>query len=402
MIGKDRIVSLDVLRGVAVLGILVMNIQSFSMPSAAYINPTAYGDLAGLNKWIWIISYILASGKFMSIFSILFGAGVLIFIKNVQARGENTFALHFRRMAWLLLFGMIHGYLLWSGDILVCYSLCGMVIWFFRNYSSGKLLRAALIFFLVPMVLGIMWAFTMPYWQTEALDSMVKTWSPDVASLSETVERMRGGWLEQMKVRAPFTLAMQTTIFLADTAWRVISMMLLGMYLLKREVLSAKRSRFFYIRMTLIGLFSGYLLSAIGVLINFHKGWTLAYSMFLGGQFNYVGSLAVALGYMGLVMLLVKFLRFPVLVRTFSDLGRTAFSNYIFQTLICTTIFYGHGFGLFGNIERLSQVLIVLGVWIVQIVLTRLWLKRFRQGPLEWIWRSLTYRQRQSGLKPST
>jgi uncharacterized protein len=159
---KDRIVSLDVLRGVAVLGILVMNIQSFSMPSAAYINPTAYGDLTGINKWIWIISHILASGKFMSIFSILFGAGVLIFIQNAQARGEKAFALHFRRMGWLLLFGLIHGYLLWSGDILVCYSLCGMVIWFFWNSSSGKLLRAALIFFLVPMVLGTLWAFTMP------------------------------------------------------------------------------------------------------------------------------------------------------------------------------------------------------------------------------------------------
>ncbi len=99
---KDRIVSLDVLRGVAVVGILVMNIQSFSMPSAAYINPTAYGDLAGINKWVWIISHILASGKFMSIFSILFGAGVLIFIQNIQERGENVFVLHFRRMGWLL------------------------------------------------------------------------------------------------------------------------------------------------------------------------------------------------------------------------------------------------------------------------------------------------------------
>jgi uncharacterized protein len=113
--------------------------------------------------------------------------------------------------------------------------------------------------------------------------------------------------------------------------------------------------------------------------------------MFLGGQFNYVGSLAVALGYMGLVMLLVKFLRFPVLVRTFSDLGRTAFSNYIFQSLIFTVIFYGHGFGIFGSVERKYQLLFVIGVWIIQIFLTTLWLKRFRQGPLEWLWRRLTY-----------
>jgi len=104
MIPKERIVSLDLLRGVALAGILIMNIQSFSMPTAAYLNPTVYGDLEGLNRWAWIISHIVASGKFMSIFSMLFGAGVLIFINNATKKGKNSAVLHFRRMAWLLLF----------------------------------------------------------------------------------------------------------------------------------------------------------------------------------------------------------------------------------------------------------------------------------------------------------
>ena len=393
MIVRERILALDLLRGVALAGILIMNIQSFSMPSAAYINPTAYGDLTAWNKWVWIISHLVASGKFMSIFSILFGAGVLIFIENAISRGDHAARLHFRRMGWLLLFGMIHGYLLWSGDILVCYSLCGMLIWFFRNRSADRLLRAAFIFFLIPMLLGILWAFTMPFWDAGSVESMLETWSPDAKSISLIVERMRGGWLEQMKVRVPHTISMQTTVFMAETAWRVISMMLLGMFLLKREVLTAKRSRSFYTRMTLIGLFSGYLLSAIGVWMNFHKGWTLEYSMFLGGQFNYVGSLAVALGYIGLLMLIVKSDRFQVFTRAFSALGRTAFSNYIFQTLICTLIFYGTGLGLFGSVERKYHLLIVFGIWILQILLTTLWLNRFRQGPLEWLWRRLSYRR---------
>jgi uncharacterized protein len=145
--------------------------------------------------------------------------------------------------------------------------------------------------------------------------------------------------------------------------------------------------------MTLIGLFPGYLLSAIGLWINFQKGWTLEYSMFLGGQFNYVGSLAVALGYIGVLMLIVKSERFHDFTRAFSALGRTAFSNYIFQTLICTFIFYGTGFGLFGSVERKYQLLIVFGIWILQMLLSNLWLKRFRQGPLEWLWRRLSYRQ---------
>ncbi len=393
MIQKERIVSLDLLRGVAVAGILIMNIQSFSMPPAAYINPTAFGDLEGINSWVWIVSHLLAKGKFISIFSMLFGAGVLLFIRNVQTRGESAAALHFRRMAWLLLFGLLHGYLLWQGDILVTYALCGMGLWFFRNMKPELLLRNSLLLFLVPMVLGTLWALTMPYWPREAVEAMRVSWSPDAETIRVQVDGMKGNWLEQMKIRAPAMLSMQTTVFMVETLWRVLSMMLLGMFLLNREILTAKRTQPFYIRMAIIGLSSGFLLSATGIWINFHKAWTLEYSMFLGGQFNYVGSLAVALGYIGVVMLIIKSERFKVFIRSFSALGRTAFSNYIFQTLICTLIFYGYGLGLFGNMERKHQVLIVIGVWIVQLVLTSLWLRRFRQGPLEWLWRRLSYRQ---------
>jgi len=371
-----------------------MNIQSFSMPTAAYLNPTAYGDLGDLNRWVWILSHIMASGKFMSIFSMLFGAGVLIFINNATARGKNSAALHFRRMAWLLLFGLLHAYLLWSGDILVCYALCGMVIWFFRNMKESRLLRVGLVFFLVPMALGTMWALTMPYWPAEALASMKETWSPDYESILLELDTMQGGWLEQMKSRVPHAIEMQTTVFFVETAWRAISMMLLGMFLLRREILTAGRSREFYIRMTIIGLGVGYLLSAAGVWMNFHRGWTLEYSMFLGGQFNYLGSVAVALGYIGLVMLIVKSGRFLNLVSAVSGVGRTAFTNYIFQSLVCTLIFYGHGLGLFGSMERKYQLLVVLCIWIIQLILSSLWLRRFRQGPLEWLWRRLTYRQR--------
>ena len=391
MISRERIVSIDLLRGVALAGILIMNIQSFSMPTAAYLNPTAYGDFEGLNRWVWILSHLVASGKFMSIFSMLFGAGVLIFINHAAARGENTAALHFRRLAWLLLFGILHAYLLWPGDILVCYALCGMVIWFFRNMKPVPLLRVSLFFFLVPMVLGILWAFTLPYWPLEALASMKETWNPASESILLELDAMRGGWLEQMHSRVPHAIEMQTTVFMVETAWRVISMMLLGMFLLKKEILTARRSRQFYIRMTLLGLGLGYLLSAAGVWMNFKHGWTLEYSMFLGGQFNYLGSVAVALGYTGLVMLISKSGHFRKWVKAISGVGRTAFSNYIFQTLVCTLIFYGHGLGLYGSVERKFQLLMVVGVWIVQLVLTSLWLSRFRQGPLEWLWRRLTY-----------
>lgn len=391
MIQKERIVALDVLRGVSIAGILIMNIQSFSMPSSAYLNPDSFGNLEGWNRWVWILSHILASGKFLTIFSILFGAGVMIFIRNAESRGENFAAFHFRRMGWLLLFGMMHAYLLWHGDILVAYSLCGMLIFFFRNTRPAKLLRIVVFLFLVPMVLSTLWTLTMPYWPPESLAYLGEIWNPDIATLQSQLEAMRGGWLDQMKVRAPASLSMQTTVFIIDTFWRVSSMMLLGMFLLKREVLTAKRSRAFYIRMCIMGLSTGYLLSATGVWMNFKQGWSLEYSMFLGAQFNYLGSAAVALGYIGGVMLIVKSAPVKGLVKAISAVGRTAFSNYIFQTLVCTAIFYGHGLGLFGSVERKYQILIVVGVWMLQLLLTTLWFRHFRQGPLEYLWRRLSY-----------
>jgi len=376
---------------VAVLGILIMNIQSFSMPQAAYINPTAFGDLSGLNKWIWILSHILASQKFMSIFSILFGAGVLIFTENAMAKGKNSALLHYRRMAWLMVFGLLHGYLLWYGDILFTYSLCGMLLFVFRGLPPRKLIWIGFGFFLVPMVLDTLFAFSMSYWPEESLRSTMQTWSPDTATLQHYLTVYGGSWMEQMELRVPGYLFLQTGLFFMQTFWRVMSMMLLGMALFKWKMLSAGLSRLIFLRLTLAGLLLGFFLSATGVVLNFRMQWSMEFSMFLGKQFNYVGSVLTALGYVGLVMLICKSLSFRRFKNTFSAVGRMAFSNYILMTLICTLLFYGHGLGLFGSMERKVQVLIVVGIWLVIIIISPLWLRSFRFGPLESLWRSLTY-----------
>lgn len=387
----DRIISLDILRGVAVLGILIMNIQSFSMPSAAYINPSAYGDLHGLNRWVWILSHLLAGQKFMSIFSMLFGAGVVIFSENATLKGKNCALLHYRRMGWLLVFGLIHGYLLWYGDILFTYGLCGMLIFVFRNISPKKLIWIASGFFLVPFVLDSLFAFSIPYWPEETLQSTKQSWYPDAAYMDHYLAAYRGNWVEQMEVRVPGTLFMQTGLFFMQTFWRVMSMMLLGMALFRWSILSAQRSKAFYLRIALIGMLSGFFLSALGVILNFRQGWSMEFSMFLGKQFNYVGSVGTALGYVGLVMLMCNSSSLQAIKKIFSAVGRMAFTNYILMTLICTAIFYGHGLGLFGSVERKIQILIVLGIWTVLMIISPLWLKRFRYGPLEWLWRRLTY-----------
>jgi uncharacterized protein len=142
---KERIVSIDVLRGFALLGILPMNIQYFSMISAAYENPTAYGDLKGANYWVWLLCHVLADQKFMTIFSMLFGAGILLMTSRIEATGKPSAALHYRRMGWLILFGLAHAYLLWSGDILVAYGMCGLLVYLFRKLRPRTLLVLALL-----------------------------------------------------------------------------------------------------------------------------------------------------------------------------------------------------------------------------------------------------------------
>ena len=168
-------------------------------------------------------------------------------------------------------------------------------------------------------------------------------------------------------------------------------MMLLGMALFKWKVLSAELPQRFYLRLGLSGFLLGILLCTTGVVLNFKNGWSMEYSMFLGTQFNYLGSVAMALAYIALVMAAINSKHFARCKTTFSAVGRMAFTNYILMSLICTFLFYGHGLGWFGSVERTYQALIVLGVWALLLLISPWWLKRFRYGPLEAFWRSLTY-----------
>lgn len=388
---SDRILSLDVLRGIAVLGILIMNIQSFSMIGAAYINPMAFGDLTGINKWVWIVSHLVASEKFMSIFSILFGAGILLFSEKAVAKGLKASVLHYRRMLWLLAFGMIHAYLIWYGDILVAYSLCGMLVYLFKKLSPKKLIIWAVVFFVVPILLNLFFGMTIQYWPEESYNRNLESWLPSVEETSREISAMRGSWLEQMEIRVESSIFMQTFLFCWNTFWRVTSMMLLGMALYKWGVLTAHKSGRFYIWLSLTGLITGFTIIAIGVSENFRVGWKMDFSMFTGMIYNYIGSIAVALGYISLVMLICKHSLWPGVTNTFSSIGKMAFSNYITMSLLAMFIFYGCGLGLFGQVDRKFQILIAVAIWIIIIITSRFWLRKFQYGPLEWLWRRMTY-----------
>ncbi len=390
-IPNERIISIDVLRGVAVLGILIMNIQTFSMIGAAYINPTAYGDLTGINKWVWIISHLFVRAKFMSIFSILFGAGVILFTDRALEKGRKASAFHYRRMLWLLVFGMIHAYLIWYGDILVAYSLCGMLVFLFRKMSPKKLVIFGSLFFIIPVIFSLASGLSIQYWPEESYNQNMQSWLPDAEKISHDMAAMQGNWMEQMDVRISSAIFLQTFLFFWRTFWRITSMMLLGMALYKWGVLAAQRSNQFYTKMILIGLIAGYAISATGVYQNFQHNWIMDYSMFIGSQFNYIGSVLVALGYIGIIMLISKSAQFIKFNKLFASVGKMAFTNYILMSLIAMFIFYGNGLGLYGQVEHQFQILIVIAIWIIILILSPLWLKKFQYGPLEWLWRVLSY-----------
>lgn len=387
----ERIVIMDALRGFAVLGILIMNIQSFSMIDAAYLNPAAHGDLTGVNKWVWIFSHLFADQKFMSLFSMLFGAGVILMTAKRDAAGLSAASLHYRRTFWLLVLGLAHAHLIWHGDILVTYALCALGVFLFRKRSPRFLLILGLIVFSVSSALYIYFGLAIPYWPDEMVREFGKYWSPDSEAVSRTTTALLGGFAEQMEYRVPAALSMETLVFLVFLGWRAGGMMLIGMALFKWGVITGRRSPRFYSRLAAAGFLIGLPVIVTGMVRNYSEGWTFEYSMYLGSQFNYWGSLFVALGFVGLCMRVFSIPKMRPVTSALAATGRMAFTNYLLQSIICTTIFYGHGLGLFGRVDRLGQILIVISVCVFEIILSNLWLRRFRFGPAEWLWRSLTY-----------
>lgn len=388
---SERIIALDVLRGFAMLGILIMNIQSFSMIEAAYFNPTAYGDLTGLNKAVWIGSHVFADQKFMTIFAILYGAGIILITRGAESKGRKSAGLHYRRTFWLLVIGLMHAYLLWYGDILVAYALCALTAFLFRKLSPLKLLIIGLLIIAVASGISLFFGWSLPHWPAESQQEVMTMWKPGPEVVEQELSAYRGPWIAQMAHRARASFVFQTFVFCIWAGWRAGGLMLVGMALFKWDVLTGQRSKRFYGTLMGIGLGVGLPVVTIGVIRNFAAGWTLAYSMFLGGQFNYWGSLLVSLGYICAVMLVCKCLSQSRAISLLAGIGRTALSNYLLQTIICTSLFYGHGLGWFGHVSRCQQLLIVLGVWAFLLSVTPIWLRSFRFGPFEWAWRSLTY-----------
>jgi uncharacterized protein len=414
---SERQHSVDVLRGVAVLGVFAMNIISMALPGNCYINPgldgpAGAGDASTLP--VWWIQYLVFELKFITIFSMLFGGGLVL----MGARGGGLASVYYRRLAWLLGIGLAHALFLWYGDILISYALCGVVLYLFRNVRPSRLIVLGVLVALVALVLSSVLGGLMPWVQSageraqeklsagqslagdeqgtlDAYNNMKEGMSPGPEQLQREIEEMRAGGGSFFRANAKSLLFMQLFMFPIFTLWRCLGMMLVGMGLAKLGVFSASRSDAFYSRLAIFGLALGLPLTIYGGVRLTSHDHDMGWMFLLDGHFNYVGSMGVALGYVGVVMLLVRRGVFPGVMARLAAVGRMALSNYLAHSVIGLVLFSGVGLGLFAHLPRGWLGLIVLGVWGVQLAWSPWWLRRFRFGPAEWLWRSLTYWKRQ-------
>jgi uncharacterized protein len=275
------------------------------------------------------------------------------------------------------------------------YGMCGLVAFLFWKLRPGWLLALGLLSLAVCSMLWLLTGWSIQFWPPEQVSAFVADQHPGAEAVAREVAIYQGGWLEQMTHRVPYFLEFQTMVFFFWGGWRAGGLMLVGMALFKLGVFSARLSRGFYLGMAAVGIVVGIPIVLYGVYRDVAAEWDPTYSFFLGTQFNYWASILVSLGWVGIVMLACRAGRPRFLLDRLAAAGRMAFSLYILQTLICTTMFYGHGFGLFGRVERVGQIAIVAGIVVLQLWIAPLWLRRFRFGPLEWLWRTLTYRRLQ-------
>ena len=387
----DRVAVLDVLRGLAILGILLMNIQSFGRLSPEYVNPKALGDPPTVDWVIWLLNHIIADEKFISILTMLFGAGILLMARSSQdspAVFERKFR---RRMAWLFVFGMVHAVVLWPGDILAAYAICGLIAVRFRDRHAAELIAIGLSLFAAVMILWMLISAILIYGLPSDLraDLTARFWQPTEDDIAEETERLTTGWTTAGGERALNAIGVQAWMLASDRIWRMVGMMLIGMALLKIGFLSGDWGLRRYRLVIVLGLLIGIPVILAGLLFNQAVDWDFRYSLLLGRIANHWGSIAVSLAWVAVLVFLVKTDVLAYLWRPLAPVGRLAMSNYIGQSIICASMFYGFGLGLFAQLNNLHLLGVVVGIWVVQVLLSAVWYRHVGQGPLERLWRWL-------------
>ncbi|MBL8536211.1 MAG: DUF418 domain-containing protein [Hyphomonadaceae bacterium] len=386
---QDRIKALDSMRGLAVLGILAVNAGYFAAPWQTGANPLQPPlAVTEASLWSWWVMHVFFEYKFITLFSILFGAS--IFMVGGERGDVDRGAVLRRRLMWLLIFGLIHALLIWYGDILVTYALTGFLVLLARSWRARTLLTTGAVLFALSVALQS--AFGLVFQAipaSEIAEIEAQVWALPPEELRRIVAAYQGGIVAATTENASTWLEFMVNA-LIGLILRTAGVMMIGMGLFKLGFLSGRAPTWLYAVVAALGVVA---LGAIGyqAWINWRAGFAFVHMQTNGGFANTALSLFGALGYASLIVLLVKG-GVSLVAEPLAAVGRMAFTNYITQSLIMTTIFWsGRGFGLYGELDRPTLWAIVLAVWAVQLIWSPLWLSRFEMGPLEWVWRRLSY-----------
>jgi uncharacterized protein len=423
-IQQERLQVIDALRGFALCGILIMNIVFFAIPFYAVEDPRVLNELnQPANHFWWMFMKFMMEGSMRGLFSILFGAGILLLLERLEKRNAGMVPadIYFRRLLWLLVFGLINGFLLnWPGDILYHYAIVGMFAFAFRKASPKLLIGFIALFVVLTMVFSFLKKRELYEMRAEGITAMQL--KKEGKTLTEKQEESLGAWEGFLKATDPainkekaekqkktigegsfsdvfgemsvWTVKLESSKFYGGMFFDVIIFFLLGIFLYKMGVIKGEKSLRFY------GL-----MAILGYLLGFGEGY-LRYRNVLAANFDVftyyrngglpvdlyqLHRLCTSLGHLGLIMVLYKSGLFRWLLFPLSKMGQMAFTNYLSQSLICGLIFYGYGLANYGKLQRYELYYLWAGIILFQLLFSVLWLRFFRFGPLEWVWRSLTY-----------
>lgn len=421
VIHTERIQSIDVIRGFALCGILLMNVVGFGMPVETIFPKLFTQPTDDINFKTFKFLASVCEGTMRALFSMLFGAGILLFTakKEDTSSGYTIADFYYRRLLWLILFGLINAYvLLWHGDILFAYGVCGLFLFPFRKLKPGYWLAAAGLCMVISMGKGAMSGLEMKekrvgYLQTVAAEKQhrkptaeqqtAKTgWLEieqktrfDPKKQAEIIKKMRSGYGTVFATVVPVANRLQTVEFYDTFFWDVLVMIFLGMALFKWGFFSNQLPTRTYVLTLLlgygIGLPLGYLAFWDGVAWFHNPGAAMDADSFPFQALYHLRRASTALGHPSLLLLLYRSRLVPALMGGLANVGQLAFTNYLMQSVLCTLFFYGYGLGYYGTLTGHQLLYVVAGVWVIQFIFSAVWLRYFRLGPLEWLWRSLTY-----------
>lgn len=395
----DRLDVLDVLRGLAVGGILIGNMQWFSGYGMV---PPAQADAAPvLDRVTHFLVHVLVEGKFYSIFSFLFGYGFALQIARAESRGDPRATVFKRRLGWLLVIGLLHAYLLWAGDIVSVYALMGFLLLLFRRKPDPSLLKWAAVLTAIPVVTYAL--LTLAFNAFVSPETIAGFEAQQAAQWNTTVETVRqSSWLELITgFNLQYVAGRYAGLIVQMRLPKILAMFLLGLYACRLGVAhdpAAHRS--LLRRVLLIGLPLGLIANvAMAALAGNEGPFPPTFTAIAGVAAYAFGVPALALGLAALVGTLWQAAAWRRVLAVLGPAGRMALTNYLLQTVVCVTLFYGYGFGLFARFRAFEATLIALGIFLAEIVLSAVWLRYFGYGPVEWLWRQLTYRKRLPLLK---